>query len=474
VAFGTRRQRGSLARTRPSARGVAFGTPRVSVGSVASEPRASAWGVCFPNPARQRGSLARHPPVSARSGFPNPSVSAGSLARHPPVSARSGFPNPRVSVGSVLSAPARHRGSVLSEPRASAWGASLAPARQREECASEPARQRGSLARHPPAPRERAFGTRPSAWEPRSAPARQRGSAHLVSHRFTVNPLNGVKLLRVSLSHATIQRVAVLGSRHHGRPYSPPTSPTPGVSSYLLDIVIPIQPNRNAARSKESRATIKAAPAGFSRFGRRHDHARQFRGRSRQSRHVRLDHRSRHREFEVKRTLWKKSRPCANRIRSFPPTPAASRCVRISDGFSPAFRAISWARIFSIRRVPAPARSDPRRRYRSRRDRLRQRLRHAPPPAKASCRARTRPTSSPSHRQLLRATIGKITLEGEYSVEEVDTLTGPLIGYANSASFRLLDIVGLDVWSFVGENLYTPFPDDPCATASSCPRSTNK
>jgi hypothetical protein len=59
------------------------------------------------------------------------------------------------------------------------------------------------------------------------------------------------------------------------------------------------------------------------------------------------------------------------------------------------------------------------------------------------------------------ATIGKIAMEGEYGVEEVDAITGPLIGLPNSASFRLLDIVGLDVWSFVGENLYHAVPDDP-------------
>ena len=57
-------------------------------------------------------------------------------------------------------------------------------------------------------------------------------------------------------------------------------------------------------------------------------------------------------------------------------------------------------------------------------------------------------------------TIAKLTLEGGYTVEEVDAMTGPLIGLPNSASFRLLDIVGLDVWAFVGENLYHAVPQD--------------
>src|SRR5579872_895755 len=48
----------------------------------------------------------------------------------------------------------------------------------------------------------------------------------------------------------------------------------------------------------------------------------------------------------------------------------------------------------------------------------------------------------------LLGTIAKIALEDEYSVEEVDALTGSLIGLPNSATFRLLDIVGLDVAGF--------------------------
>ncbi len=46
-------------------------------------------------------------------------------------------------------------------------------------------------------------------------------------------------------------------------------------------------------------------------------------------------------------------------------------------------------------------------------------------------------------------------------MEEVDALTGPLIGLPNSATFRLLDIIGLDVMSFVGANLYEGVPEDP-------------
>jgi 3-hydroxyacyl-CoA dehydrogenase len=59
------------------------------------------------------------------------------------------------------------------------------------------------------------------------------------------------------------------------------------------------------------------------------------------------------------------------------------------------------------------------------------------------------------------STVYKITVEDDYTVEEVDALTGPLIGVPKTASFRLLDVVGLDVWAFVSKNLYQLVPEDP-------------
>ena len=44
-------------------------------------------------------------------------------------------------------------------------------------------------------------------------------------------------------------------------------------------------------------------------------------------------------------------------------------------------------------------------------------------------------------------------LENEYSVEEVDSVTGPAIGRPKTATFRLIDLVGIDVWEHVGRNL---------------------
>lgn len=44
-------------------------------------------------------------------------------------------------------------------------------------------------------------------------------------------------------------------------------------------------------------------------------------------------------------------------------------------------------------------------------------------------------------------------LNNEYTVDEVDALTGPLMGRPKTATFRLIDLVGVDVWDHVGRNL---------------------
>jgi 3-hydroxyacyl-CoA dehydrogenase len=50
--------------------------------------------------------------------------------------------------------------------------------------------------------------------------------------------------------------------------------------------------------------------------------------------------------------------------------------------------------------------------------------------------------------------------EGDYSIEEIDTLTGTLVGHPKSATFRTADVVGLDVLQDVAENLYEKATDD--------------
>jgi 3-hydroxyacyl-CoA dehydrogenase len=54
----------------------------------------------------------------------------------------------------------------------------------------------------------------------------------------------------------------------------------------------------------------------------------------------------------------------------------------------------------------------------------------------------------------------RVMVDGGYSIEEVDAMTGPVVGRPKSASFRTTDIVGLDTALYVADNLYPAVPDD--------------
>ncbi|MEA3440863.1 MAG: 3-hydroxyacyl-CoA dehydrogenase NAD-binding domain-containing protein [Chloroflexota bacterium] len=54
-------------------------------------------------------------------------------------------------------------------------------------------------------------------------------------------------------------------------------------------------------------------------------------------------------------------------------------------------------------------------------------------------------------------------LENGYSVPEVDAITGPPMGHPKTATFRLLDLIGLDVWAYVAKNLIPSIPHDELA-----------
>ena len=53
------------------------------------------------------------------------------------------------------------------------------------------------------------------------------------------------------------------------------------------------------------------------------------------------------------------------------------------------------------------------------------------------------------------------TLDNGYTIEEVDALTGPIIGHPKTATFRLYDLVGIDVLGHVNNNLYPAIAHDP-------------
>ena len=55
--------------------------------------------------------------------------------------------------------------------------------------------------------------------------------------------------------------------------------------------------------------------------------------------------------------------------------------------------------------------------------------------------------------------LGKVAA-GEYTIEEVDAITGPAIGRPNSATFRTLDLAGVDILGHVIHNLHERLTDE--------------
>src|SRR6266850_1608832 len=52
-------------------------------------------------------------------------------------------------------------------------------------------------------------------------------------------------------------------------------------------------------------------------------------------------------------------------------------------------------------------------------------------------------------------------LADDYSIEQVDKITGPAVGRPKTATFRTFDLVGLDVLAHVVKNLHENLPEDP-------------
>ena len=137
----------------------------------------------------------------------------------------------------------------------------------------------------------------------------------------------------------TIQKVAVLGAGTMGARIAAHFA-NAGIPSVLLDIVLPNQPNRNAAALKGIENAAKQRPGGF--FV--NEAAAlitpgNFEDDLRKGRRLRLDHRSRRRESR------NQARPVAEgrgapqtRAPSSPPTPAAFRCTKSPKDFPPSFR----------------------------------------------------------------------------------------------------------------------------------------
>ena len=89
---------------------------------------------------------------------------------------------------------------------------------------------------------------------------------------------------------------------------------------------------------------------------------------------------------------------------------------------------------------------------------------------KAVVLAKDSPNFIGNHLALYEVTrILELVAAGEYSIEEVDAITGPAIGRPRSATFRTLDLAGIDILGHVVENLRERLSDREAARAFALP-----
>ena len=260
----------------------------------------------------------------------------------------------------------------------------------------------------------------------------------------------------------TIRRVAVLGAGTMGARIAAHFA-NAGVPSLLLDIVVQGQPNRNAAALKGMENAAKQRPGGFMtdsaaaliQPGNFEDNLAEIAGCDWILEAVVEN-------LELKRELYAKVDKVRAQGSILSTNTSGIPLAQIAEGFSSDFRKhFLGTHFFNPPRylhlleiIPGPE-TDPHvlafvEDYGDRRL------------GKGVVVCKDTPNFIANRvGSFFGGTIAKVTIEGGYTVEEVDALTGPLIGLPNSASFRLLDIVGLDVWNHVGTNLYHAVPNDP-------------
>ncbi|MCC6341800.1 MAG: enoyl-CoA hydratase/isomerase family protein [Bryobacterales bacterium] len=258
------------------------------------------------------------------------------------------------------------------------------------------------------------------------------------------------------------RRVAVLGAGTMGSRIAAHFA-NAGIPALLLDIVLPDLPDRNAAAKRGLDAARKLKPGAFFTDsaaslvtpGNFEDHLDQLRDCDWIIEAVVED-------LELKRQLWRKVAPLRRPGAIASTNTSGIPLARISEGFSLDFRkhflgthffnpprylhlmelipgaetdqlAIEFAAEFCDRRL-----------------------------GKGVVRCKDTPNFIANRLgSFFGSTTGMLTFEEDWTIEEVDAITGPLIGLPNSASYRLLDIVGVDVMYFVNRNLYDAVPHDP-------------
>ncbi len=236
-----------------------------------------------------------------------------------------------------------------------------------------------------------------------------------------------------------------------------------GIPALLLDIVLPSETDRNAAAKRGLESALKQKPGGFFvdtasalvRPGNFDDHLGEIANCDWVIEAVTEN-------LDIKRALWAKVAAIAGPETILSTNTSGIPLRTILEGFDHAFRRRFLGTHFFnpprylhlVEVIPTPATEPSIVEFVSEFCDLR--LGKGVVPCKDTPNFIANRLGS-----FFGGSVGKITLEGDYSVEEVDALTGPVIGLPNSASYRLLDIVGIDVWAYVGKNLYDLTPDDP-------------
>src|SRR5271170_2884276 len=260
----------------------------------------------------------------------------------------------------------------------------------------------------------------------------------------------------------TLRRVAVLGAGTMGARIAAHFA-NAGIPALLLDIVVPGQPNRNAAALKGIENAAKQRPGGFFTD----DKAALI-----QAGNFEDDlHRVAECDWileavvenlELKRDLWRKV-DAARKIDAILSTNTSGiPLAQISEGFPAQFRRhflgthfFNPPRYLHLMELIPGVDTDPH--ILASVDEFADRRL-----GKGVVRTKDTPNFIANRiGSFFGGTIAKTMLEEDFTIEEVDAITGPLIGLPNSASFRLLDLVGLDVWAFVGSNLFAAVPHDP-------------
>ena len=260
----------------------------------------------------------------------------------------------------------------------------------------------------------------------------------------------------------TIRRVAVLGAGTMGSRIAAHFA-NAGVPSLLLDIVLPREANRNAAALKGIENALKQRPGGFFteekaaliRPGNFEDDLSALAGCDWIIEAI-------VESLEPKRDLWRKVETIRKPDAIVSTNTSGIPLSKISSGFSPEFRRhflgthfFNPPRYLHLMEL-IPGQDTDTEIMAAVEEFADRRL------GKGVVRTKDTPNFIANRiGSFFGGTIAKTMVEEDFTIEEVDALTGPLIGLPNSASFRLLDIVGLDVWAFVGTNLYNLVPNDP-------------